>query len=77
MQSFIQVKQEPFVNRSELVGLRFSISGRPQKSSRTRYYSFQFGQIKRSDFYRYNVTKTFAAAKAKIGSFGISFLSAT
>jgi len=77
MQAFIQVKHEPFVNRSELVGLKFSISGRPQKSSRSRYFSFQFGQIKKAGFYKFNIFKSFYSANAKIGSFGISFIAAT
>ena len=77
MQSFIQLKKEPIESKSNMIGLRVIITGRPNKSSRTKKIIFQFGRITKASFSHYNVFQTFASGNAQIGSFGITILALT
>lgn len=77
MQTLVQLKKEPINNKSSFVGLRITIRGRPNKSSRTKKVIFQYGRITKASFTKYNIFKAFATAKAQIGSFGITIVAAT
>jgi hypothetical protein len=77
MQSFIQLKKEPIESKSNLIGLRVTITGRPNKSSRTKKIIFQFGRVTKASFSKYNVFETTATANAQIGSFGITITALT
>lgn len=77
MQSFVQLKKEPIDSKSNIIGLRIIITGRPNKSSRTKKITFQFGRITKASFSKYNVFQTFANGNAQIGSFGITILALT
>jgi hypothetical protein len=77
MQTLVQMKKEPINNKSAFIGLRITITGRPNKSNRTQKFIFQYGRITKASFTKYNIFKNFATSKAQIGSFGITVLGAT
>jgi len=77
MQAFVQLKKEPFENNSMFSGFYVIIKGRPEKSSRTQKISLKFGQIKPSEFNRFNIIENSTFSSSYVGSFGISIIAAT
>lgn len=77
MQSFIQLTKEPIESTFGFIGLRIKITGRPNKSSRTRTIIFNFGKLSTITFVNNAIFEAFAAANAQIGSFGITITAAT
>lgn len=60
--------------KSQISGIQIIITGRPNKSSRTQYIVLKFGHYKQTTFTTINTTRTFSAANAQIGTFGITML---
>lgn len=64
-----------FLNKNiQIAGIKIIITGRPNKSSRTKKIQLKFGLNKQTKIQTINLTKTFYTANAQIGNFGISFL---
>lgn len=76
MQSFIQLTKEPIESTFGFIGLRIRITGRPNKSSRTRTIILNFGKLSTMMFENNAIFEAFATSNAQIGSFGITVTAA-